>query len=59
MFKRFASATAICSLVISTINKAEGKRVKSATEPKLVSNLARSREICNFSFLEILSTSRF
>jgi hypothetical protein len=33
MFKRFASATAMCSFVISTINKAAGKRVKSATEP--------------------------
>ena len=57
IFNLRASATAMCSLLISTINNAEGKRVKSAILPKFLSNLARSRCTCKRSRLEILANS--
>ncbi len=41
IFNLCASRTAIFSLLISTINIAAGKRVKSAILPKFFSNLAR------------------
>ena len=57
MFKRLASATAMCSLFISTINKAEGRRVRSAIEPKFFSNFAFSLVICNLSLFEMVVVS--
>ena len=52
MFSFWASFTAMCSRMVSTINKAPGRRVISAIDPRFFSNLARSRSTCRRSFLE-------
>ena len=39
--KRLASRTAIFSFITSITNKADGRRVRSAIEPNVLSNLAR------------------
>ena len=55
MFSLRASATAICSLLMSTINNAAGSLDKSDTEPKVFSNFSLSLEINKRSFLLIFS----
>ena len=52
IFNFNASATAICSRVVSTTNKAPGRRVISEIEPKFFSNLARERSTAKRSFLD-------
>ncbi len=42
----------MCSLIISTTNKAPGSLVISEIEPKFFSNLSLSLSVCNLSFLE-------
>ena len=55
MLRRFASLTALASFCTSTTNRAAGRRVRSAIEPRFFSSFARWREIWSFSRLEKLS----
>ena len=52
--RRLASLTAMCSFITSITKSAEGRRVRSAIEPRFFSSLARWRLICRISRLERL-----
>ena len=52
MFNFLASFIAICSLIISTTNKAPGNLVMSDMEPRFFSNFSLNLSVCNLSFLD-------
>ena len=54
MPRRFASRTAMFSFIASITKSAEGRRLRSAIEPRFFSNFARWREIWRISLFDKL-----